>query len=195
MKLLSAIALLILSSLFSLDDPPITEILPVQKSPSEINWLTWDEAVQLSEKGKKKIFLDVYTEWCRWCERMDTTTFKDPGVVEYINANFYPVRFDAEYKEDIRYKDEVFKFVKNGKRGYHQLAEKWLKGRLSYPTLVFMDENQDVIQSIVGFKNTEKFRLIATYFGSNEYRVTPWSTYCRNYEDEKQAVENFPSKN
>ncbi len=189
MKFLSAIALLFLSSLFSLNDQQDTDNYPVQQPASEINWLTWDEAVQLSEKQKKKIFLDVYTEWCRWCERMDTTTFQDPDIVEYINKNFYPVRFDAEYKEDIRYQGEVYKYVRNGKRGYHQLAEKWLKGRLSYPTLVFMDEDQRVIQSIVGFKSSEKFKLIATYFGSNEYRVTPWSTYCRNYENEKQAIE------
>ncbi len=189
MKFLSAIALLFLSSLLSLNDPEVSDTVPVQRSAGEINWLTWEEAVQLSEKEKKKIFLDVYTEWCRWCERMDTTTFRDPDVVNYINKNFYPVRFDAEHKDDIRYQDEVYKYVKNGKRGYHQLAEKWLKGRLSYPTLVFMDEDQKVIQAIVGYKNTEKFKLIANYFGSNEYRVTPWSTYCRTHEEEKQIFE------
>jgi len=29
----------------------------------EINWMTWEEAQEANKKTKKKIFIDVYTEW------------------------------------------------------------------------------------------------------------------------------------
>ncbi|HLT51685.1 MAG TPA: DUF255 domain-containing protein, partial [Arenibacter sp.] len=47
-----------------------------------ITWLSWEEAVKLAEteKDPKKIFVDVYTDWCGWCKKMDKDTFQDPKV-------------------------------------------------------------------------------------------------------------------
>ena len=39
---------------------------------------------------------------------MDATTFKDKGVVSYMNANFYPVKFDAETTDTIVYNGNMF---------------------------------------------------------------------------------------
>lgn len=147
-----------------------------------MNWLSLDEAMALSQKEKKKILLSVYTDWCGWCKRMDTTTFENPHIARFLNDNFYPVKFDAEQHEELEYKGKVYKYVKNGKRGYHELAAELLKGRLSFPTVVFLDENQEVIQSIVGYKPPEEFEKIATYFAQDHYKDTPWSTYQENFK-------------
>jgi len=34
----------------------------------QVDWLTWDEAVALTqnEGNTKKVFIDVYTDWCRY---------------------------------------------------------------------------------------------------------------------------------
>lgn len=155
-----------------------------KEKTTRIQWLTWEEAQELSKQEKRKIILDVYKEWCYWCKKMDSVTFKDPHIAQYLNDNYYVVKFDAEQKGDLIYKDKVYKYVKigNGKRGYHQLAAELLKGRLSFPTIVFLDENMDLIQSIVGFKTPVQFEKIATYFATNNHRRTPWSTYKRRYK-------------
>ncbi len=147
-----------------------------------VNWLTWEEALALSEREEKKIFLDVYTDWCGWCKRMEQTTFRQPDIAEYLNENFYPVKLDAEHRGELKFKGKVYKYVKDGKRGYHELAAELLRGRLSFPTVVFLDENQEVIQSIVGYKSPKEFEQIATYFASDQYKVTPWSVYQRDYK-------------
>ena len=56
-----------------------------------INWMTWDEAINRSKTDSvpKKMFIDFYTGWCGWCKRMDATTFKDNGVVSYMNCLLY----------------------------------------------------------------------------------------------------------
>lgn len=89
------------------------------------------------EKDKKKIVVDIYTDWCGWCKRMDASTFQDPKVIKAINKNFYAVKFNAEQKEDINFKSKVYQFVPQGNRGYHSLAAEITQGRLSYPTFVF----------------------------------------------------------
>ena len=55
----------------------------------EINWMSLEEAMEAGKKQKKKVFIDVYTDWCKWCKVMDERTFNQPEVIEYMNKNFY----------------------------------------------------------------------------------------------------------
>ncbi len=160
----------------------------VQAQSASIKWVTWEQAVELQKKEKRKIFIDVYTDWCGWCKRMDKTTFSDPVVINYINKNFYAVKFNAERKEDIMFKGKKYKFVANGKRGYHELAAWMLRGRMGYPTVVFLDENANIIQPIPGFLPPEKFEPIMTYFGENQHKKVPWEIYQKRYNSTKSPA-------
>jgi len=150
-------------------------------APDAINWMTWEQMMEKSKTQPRKVIVDVYTDWCGWCKRMDATTFKDACLAKYINQNYYAVKFDAEQKQDIVFKDKTYHFVKNGMRGYHELAAEITHGQLSFPTVVFLDEKIEVIQSIPGYRDTKEMEIIATYFGRNEHLKTPWETYQKNY--------------
>ena len=54
------------------------------------------------------MFIDVYTDWCGWCKRMDASTFKDPTVAAYLNANFYPVKLNAETRDTITFNGKTY---------------------------------------------------------------------------------------
>ena len=154
-----------------------------EEKPAEaINWLSWSEAMELSKVQKKKIMVNVYTQWCYWCKRMEASTFQEDSIASYINENFYPVKFDAEQKEDIIWREKTYKYVKSGKTGFHELAAFLVRGRMSFPTIVFLDEQQKPIQALVGYKSPPQFERIATYFGENHFLNTPWSTYKKNYK-------------
>ncbi len=180
-----AIALALLGfslGLCSFAQPVPKEVPPTKIAEGKINWLTWEEALELSKTEQKKILVDVYTDWCGWCKRMDKATFQQTHIAEYVNEHFYAVKFNAEMKEDIVFKGKTFKFVKNGMRGYHELAAEITRGRLSYPTVVFLNENLDVIQPVPGFKDPLEFEQIITYFGRNEHMKTPWDVYRKKYQ-------------
>ena len=149
---------------------------------AKVNWITWDEAEALAEQEPRKVVVDVYTEWCGWCKKMDKATFQDENVATYINKHYYAIKFDAEHKDDIELHDHVYKYVKSGSRGYHELASKLTFGRLSYPTIVFLDEELEVIQPIAGYKDAEKFGMIMTYFGEDHHKKTPWKQFCTKYD-------------
>ena len=42
------------------------------------------------------------------CKLLDKKTFSNPDVINYINAHFYAVKFNAEGTEEIQYYDRVF---------------------------------------------------------------------------------------
>lgn len=167
---------------FLLINPLRAQETTQQEKGVKINWLSWQQATELAKKNKKKLLLDVYTDWCSWCKKMDEATFQKAGIAKYINANFYPVKFDAEYKGELQYQDKTYKFVKNQKGGYHELAATLLNGKLSFPSVVFLDEDMNIIQSIIGFKTPEEFEQIITYFAKDHHKETPWSSYQKSYK-------------
>ncbi len=150
----------------------------------KVNWISLEEALERSKTDKRKIFVDVYTNWCGWCKHMDSTTFVNPAVANYLNEHFYAVKLDAEQSQDIVFKDKTYQFKKTGSRGYHELAALWLNNRLSYPTIVFLDENQNLIQPVPGYQDAVKMEAIINYFGSDSHRKTPWETYEKSFTTE-----------
>ncbi|MBT8231494.1 MAG: DUF255 domain-containing protein [Saprospiraceae bacterium] len=156
----------------------------------KVKWLTWEEALEKNQVEKKKIMVDVYTDWCGWCKKMEKSTFSTNVISEFINENFYPVKFNAEQKADIIFNNKVYKYVGGfGRRGYHELAKEILRGKMSYPTVVFIDSNLDVIQPIPGFQDAKTFEMIMNYFEGNHYQKTPWRQFTMNFKSE-----HFPSQ-
>lgn len=142
-----------------------------------VNWLSFEEAVEKSKKEKRKIFIDVYTDWCGWCKVMDKNTFSQPVIAAYLNENFYAVKLNAEQREDIIFRDHTFKFVESGRRGYHELAASLLNNKLSYPTVVFLDENFNIIQPLPGYQKPDRFEMIVKFIGGDNFKTTDWQTW------------------
>jgi len=147
-----------------------------------IQWLSLDEAMVAFEKEKKKLIFEIYTKWCSWCKQMDEVTMMQTSVAQIVNRDYYPVKFDAECKTRVKFKEKEYEFVmRPGMGGLHELAAEFLDNKLSYPTIVFLDENLNIIQAIVGFKTPDEFEKIVSYFGTDEYKRTPWSLYRKRY--------------
>ena len=77
-------------------------LLPATAQESGIRFFhgSWDEAVALAKKEKKKIFIDFFTEWCGPCLNMALTVFPLPQVGEMYNKNFVCLKIDAEKVKD-----------------------------------------------------------------------------------------------
>lgn len=145
-----------------------------------INWMTWEEAIKASEKAPKKIVVDLYTDWCGWCKKMDASTFSDPKVVNFVNQNFYAVKFNAEQQESITYKGYTMKYVANGRRGVHELAYSLLDGKLGYPSVVYLDEQQNRITISPGFKPADAMMKELQYVAGEHYKTTPFESFKPN---------------
>lgn len=124
---------------------------------ASINWINIEEAQRLGKDEPRKVFVDVYTDWCGWCKKMDRSTFADESVVDYVNENYYAVKLNAESSKKIRF---------NGK----EMTEAYLARSMrvsGYPTIVFIDEKFESIQPIPGYRTAAQFSKILKDFNSN----------------------------
>jgi len=147
----------------------------------EINWLSFEEAVEKNNENPKKIMVDVYTDWCSWCKVMDNNTFSNPVVASYVNDNFYPVKFNAEQESAVNFNGQVYNYVLQGRRGYHELAAVLLNGKMSFPSVVFLDEDVNVIYPLQGYVKAKPFDEIINFIGGDKYKTTSWEDFQASY--------------
>ncbi|MFN0015614.1 MAG: thioredoxin family protein [Saprospiraceae bacterium] len=146
--------------------------------PANLKWYTWEEASALNKTKPKKIFVDVYTDWCGWCKRMDKSTFSDEKVVAYMAANFYPVKLNAEQREDIVFNGETFKFVETGNgKGVNTLAYALLDGKMGYPSMVYLNEKYERIMISPGYKESVDMLKELRFAAEDKYKTTDWEVY------------------
>lgn len=140
-----------------------------------IKWLTIEEAEAKMKKEPRKIFIDVYTDWCGWCKKMDKATFSDPEVAAYVNKHYYAVKLDAEGKEPITVKGHTYTYKPEYKS--HELALALLNGQMSYPTTVYLDEKMNMLTPVPGYLDKAAFTKILRYFGENFHKTMTWQEY------------------
>ncbi len=153
-----------------------------QETQVPVKWMTFEEAVERSRTEKRKIFIDVYTDWCGWCKVMDKKTFNEPAVAKILNEEYYPVKFNAEQREDVVYDGTTFKFIEQGNRGTHQLAAALLQNQLSYPTVVFLNEEFAIVHILKGFRQAPEFHKIAAFIGGDHYKTTNMEAWEGQYQ-------------
>ncbi len=151
----------------------------------EIEWISIEDLEAAQANEPRKVIIDVYTDWCGWCKRMDKTTFKNEELVNYLNSNYYAVKLDGEDKDIIKFRGQEFEFVASGRRGYNKIAYELLRGKMSYPSIVFLDENLDVLQAFKGFRKAEELMPIIKYLGEDLYKNMSWTDYINESKGEK----------
>ncbi len=140
----------------------------------EINWVTLEEAVELQQKEPRKIIMDFYTNWCGPCKLLDRNTFKNKDVANYINKNFYAVKFNAEGKEVVNFNGNEFTNPKydpsrkNKRNHVHQLTQYF--SVTAFPTMVFLDEEGNLITQVKGYQNPQQLELYLKLFVSNKHK-------------------------
>jgi thioredoxin-related protein len=146
----------------------------------EIHWMNIDDVQVAMKKQPKKVWIDVYTDWCGWCKRMDKTTFMNPNVIRYMNEHFYAVKLNAEQREDIRFMGKMY--TADPADRTHPFAKEILHDQLSYPTTIFMEENFQHPMSIPGYQDVNTIEAILKYLGDDIYKKKPWPEFQSTFK-------------
>ena len=106
-----------------------------------ISWHTWqDETFELARKTNRLILLDVGTEWCSACNKMQHQTYTDSGVQQLLSEHFIALHVDAEAQPD--------------------LGERY--GFWGWPALIFIAPDGRHVGFFRGFRSPEVFSRILT---------------------------------
>ena len=154
---------------------------------TDINWISLNDAEKRMEKEPRKVLIDVYTDWCGPCKIMNNTTFKDPAVVEYVNRHFYAVKFNAEGPDPLEFRGHTFKNEsydpnRRGRNGTHDLTRAIapVNGRIAYPTIVYMDEDFNLLTPVQGLQRPEQILPILSFFAEDAYKTQTWEEYQKS---------------
>lgn len=121
---------------------PDTDVLDVEGDAEAIDWMDFETAIDKNQVERKFIFIDLYTDWCTWCRKMDGSTFKHPSVINYIDQHFYAVKLNPEKAEAIAYKEVLYELKPYGNKLYNELAVNLAGGRLVFPSFIILNKRE-----------------------------------------------------
>jgi len=164
-------------------------VITTSVTAQKINWMSMNEALAAQETAPKKIIVDVYTHWCGPCKMMDKNTFTNKNVIDYINKNYYAVKFNAEGTEEVTYQDFTYtnpnyQEGRKGRNSQHLFAHA-LKVT-GYPSLVFFEDDGKLIQGIPGYKTPEQLEIFLKMIANDDYKklttAEAWQEYQKDFE-------------
>ena len=98
-----------------------------------VSWeQNYDTALEKAKKEKKLVMVDVYTDWCGWCKKLDRDTYSQKDVETKLTKEFISLKINPE------------KSAQN-----KNLAKQF--GTHGYPHIVFLDAEGKKVSEISGY--------------------------------------------
>jgi thioredoxin-related protein len=122
---------------------------------ARIDWRSWDRGLEEARAAGLPVLVDVYTDWCGWCRRMDAEVYSRPEVLDYLSRKFVTVKLDAEAQDPARYDGRDFTS--------RTLAARF--GVSGYPTTIFLRPAGEHLANVPGYVDADRFLLLLRYVG------------------------------
>lgn len=155
----------------------------IVKRQNEVAWLSPAEAFKGPLPAKKKTLVMINTSWCSSCRVMKTTSFIDSSLSTYLNEKFNLVDFNPEFPDTILFKGKTFVNLKTPQSPFHQLAIVLGNNSITFPSLIVLDENFDVIDNIPSYIPPHFLNDIVHFYGDNINKVKSWKDFIKDRKD------------
>lgn len=153
-------------------------------SYSQVRWMNINQALEAQKKEPKKIFISFTENNCMPCQKMLTNAFINPIIAKVISDHFYPVQFNVDSTDVVNFNGRNFQPVDNSSVSkIHPFAK--FMNISSVPTLVFLDENSNVITSLTGDLSAKDLEPYFSIIGSEAYKNIKtrqqWDDYQKKF--------------
>jgi thioredoxin-related protein len=144
----------------------------------QVKWMKFGDAVAATQKEPRKIFVDIYADWCGWCKVLDRDTFSDSVVAKILNEQYYPVKLDAESRE-------MHILPDSSKISSAELAASLAAPKpgeqYSLPSMIILNEKVAMLMLIQGAQKPNFMRPALLFFSENHYLKKSWEEYSKEY--------------
>ena len=123
----------------------------VTVSNKEVRWYDFTTGYSLAKEQDKILLVDVYTDWCGWCKKMDRDTYTDSAVIHTASSDYICVKLNPE--EDTTYTMEGQEYSALEIKNY--LSNNRRDG---YPSTYFLKTS-----------NAKKVLTLSGYLGPKEF--------------------------
>lgn len=130
-------------------------------------WRSVSEALTQAPGEEKLILIDVYTDWCGWCKRMDRDTYADSAVGAYIAERFVAAKMNPEKSGTVQYDGREFSQAEFGQA----------LGVNGYPATAFFTPKGELITVVPGYLPAGDFRLLLEFLAEEHYKTQAWDDY------------------
>jgi len=138
-------------------------------SASTLAWQTYDRGIEQAATLNKKILLDVYTDWCSWCKKMDKEVYVDETVTTLLKEKFIVVKLNAESSKTLTHDGIV----------YTEQQFATALGITGYPTTVFFEPNTKPITLVSGYMEPATFTNVLRFIGEDHYKSISYEEYLQ----------------
>ena len=132
---------------------------------AQLKTIQFEQLDSLQKTEKRTVVVFIHTDWCKYCQAMKNTTFKNDSILNTLNTQFYFIDLNAEEKRNINFNNHTFKYKPTGTNtGINELAEHLatVDNKVAYPTLCFLNSRNEIIFHYNQFINSTDLQIILT---------------------------------
>jgi len=142
----------------------------------KIDWMEYDDGLELAEQEGKKVFVEFTAKWCGFCKKMHATTFKNPDVIRLLNTYYVTVSVDGDSRDSLNIDGWI--------TSERKLAREYRV--TGYPTYWFLTSDAEPIAPVKGYRDARTLNYILDYLKDDLYKTVKFEDYLK---EKRQAAQ------